>query len=268
MPTALGATDSDEAARAALQRDAARIRQGQSFLMAHETHGLLVLFQGMDASGKDEAIRDVLGSVDPRGAEFKQFQRPTEKELRHDYLWTAFLAMPARGQLGIFNRSYYEAVLVERVHPERLDEANLPDEAKADVWARRLRQICDVERYLVENGIRVLKFFLHVSKEEQRRRLLTRIERPEERWQFSMADVEERSFWEDYLAAYDDALSHTNTTHAPWHVVPADREGPARAAVAAAVATTLWSLHTDYPAPSDDERAEMARARRALEGEG
>ena len=235
--------------------------------MAHETHGLLILFQGMDASGKDEAIHDVLASVDPRGAEFKQFQKQTEKEVKHDYLWRAVAALPARGQIGIFNRSYYEQVVAERVHPEQLERQQLPADAKEGIWEKRFRQINDFERYLVENGIHILKFFLHVSGEEQRKRLLERIDCPETRWQFSMTDVEERRHWEEYMSAYGEALTRTNTEPAPWYIVPADRRWFARAVVASVIAAKLSSLHSEYPRLSNEQEEELKRAREMLETE-
>jgi PPK2 family polyphosphate:nucleotide phosphotransferase len=239
--------------------------RAQDRLMAHERHGLLILFQGMDASGKDESIRDVLSSLDPRASEFKQFQKMTEKELRHDYLWRAVAALPARGQVGIFNRSYYEQVTGERVHPERLEAQQLPDFALKDLWEKRLRQINHFEQYLVENGIQVLKFFLHVSKEEQRLRLLERIRSRETCWDFSRNDVEEREYWDEYLRVYGEALTATNTEHAPWYLLPADRRWFARAAVASVVAEKLESFHSDYPEPSPEEQKELDEARQILE---
>ena len=258
----------DEAAQASVRADGERIRRAQDLLMAHETRGLLVLFQGMDASGKDEAIRDVLGALDPRAVEFKAFKQQNEKELRHDYLWRTWQALPARGQVGVFNRSHYEHVAGERVRPDALDEQHLPDCAREDVWAKRLRQINDVERYLVENGITVLKFFLHQSKGEQRRRLLARMEAPETRWQFSPADIKARARWDDYMEAYSEALTETNTEAAPWHVVPADREWVARAAVASVVAETLEGFHEGYPEPTEEEAEELEKGRAALLSEG
>jgi PPK2 family polyphosphate:nucleotide phosphotransferase len=258
----------EQAAQASTRKDTRDLARYQDMLMAHETYGVLVLFQGMDTSGKDEAIRDVLSSVDPRGCEFKQFKPPTEKEVRHDYLWRAAAALPARGQIGIFNRSYYEHVVAERVHPEELERQQLPADAKEEVWEKRFRQINDFERYLVENGIHILKFFLHVSKEEQRKRLLERIERPEMGWRFSMADIEDRGHWDEYMSLYGEALTRTNTEQAPWYIVPADRRWFARAAVASVIATQLKALHSEYPSLSREQEEEMERARETLEGEG
>jgi PPK2 family polyphosphate:nucleotide phosphotransferase len=258
---------SEDEARAALGGLSADLVRHQLYLMAHETYGLLVLFQGMDASGKDEAIQHVLASTDPRGVEFKQFKRATPKELRHDYLWRAVAALPARGQLGVFNRSYYEHVVAERVHPETLDEQNLPEEAKEDVWAKRYRHLNHFEQYLVENGIYVLKVFMHVSKEVQRQRLLARIEDPDEQWQFSTADVEERGHWDDYMRVYGEVLTHTNTAHAPWYVVPADEPWAARAAVATLLVKTLRRFHDGFPEPSAETREALDQARARLEQE-
>jgi PPK2 family polyphosphate:nucleotide phosphotransferase len=268
IDTDLGAGfGSDEEAQESLKRDTERLAKHHDMLMAHETHGLLILFQGMDASGKDEAITHVLSSVDPRGCEFKQFQKMTEKEQKHDYLWRVVAALPARGQIGIFDRSYYEQVVTERVHPEKMEGQRFPPEAKKDLWAKRFRHLNNFEQYLTENGIHLLKFFLHVSKEEQRKRLLERIERPEQRWQFSPDDVAERAHWKQYLKAYGEALTQTNTDYAPWHVIPADRSWCARAAVASLVVAKLRSLHASYPKPNEEERQAIESARKQLEQE-
>lgn len=260
-----GEFGSEHAAEASIREDTESLLRYQDMLMAHETHGLLVLFQGMDTSGKDEAIRDVLSKLDPGGCEFKQFKALTEKELRHDYLWRAVGALPARGQIGIFNRSYYEHVVVERVHPDRLDQHQLPEYAREGIWEKRFRHINNFEQYLVDNGIHLLKFFLHISPEEQRQRLLERIERPETRWRFSKDDVEERGYWQEYMSAYSEALTHTNTEHAPWYVIPADRRWFACAAVASVIAAKLRSLHAEYPSPDPEQSEQIARAREILE---
>ncbi|MES2462293.1 MAG: PPK2 family polyphosphate kinase [Armatimonadota bacterium] len=255
----------EEEAQESLKRSTEQMVICQDKLMAHETYGLLVLFQGMDASGKDEAVTHVLSSLDPRGCEFKQFRTMTSKEEKHDYLWRVAAALPARGQIGIFNRSYYEHVVAERVHPETLESQGLPAEAKKGIWEKRFRHINHFEQYLAENGIHLLKFFLHVSKEEQRKRLLLRIDRPELQWQFSQRDVEEREYWKKYEKAYSDALTQTNTQEARWHVIPADRDWCARAAVASVIAAKLDSLHSGYPKLSDEEQKALKSARRRLE---
>jgi PPK2 family polyphosphate:nucleotide phosphotransferase len=210
----------------------------------------------------------VLVHLDPRGCEFKQFKRFTAKEAKHDYLWRAAAALPARGQIGIFNRSYYEHVVSERIHPEALESQNLPPEAKEDIWAKRFLHINHFETYLTENGIHLLKFFMHVSREEQRKRLLERIDNREQQWQFSPTDVKERAFWKQYEAVYGEALTATNTPEAPWHIIPADRPWSARAAVARVVLEKLKSFHTGYPRLSKEEREEMEEARAQLEADG
>lgn len=256
---------SDEEAQQSLNRDAQQLVKYQNMLMAHGTHGLLILFQGMDASGKDEAITHVLSSVDPRGCEFKQFKSLTEKEEKHDYLWRVVAALPARGQVGIFDRSYYEHVVTERVHPEKMERQSLPPAAKKDIWTKRYQHINHFEQYLIDNGIHLLKFFLHVSPEEQRKRLLERIEQPEQQWQFSEEDVAERAYWKPYLKAYSEALTQTNTEQAPWYLIPADRSWCARAAVASLIVAKLRSLHSSYPRPGEEEQQALEKARKQLE---
>jgi PPK2 family polyphosphate:nucleotide phosphotransferase len=267
-PKFTGGFSDEGEARDSMAEDAERLAQHQDMLMAHETHGLLVLFQGMDAAGKDATIKHVMSAADPQGCEVKMFKEATEKEVRHDYLWRAACAMPARGQIGIFNRSYYEQVLTERVHPEKLERQRLPEGAGGeDLWERRFRQINNFERYLVENGIHVLKFYLNISWGEQRQRLLERLERPEKRWKFSADDVEERGHWGEYMKVYAEAFERTSTDWAPWHIIPADSRWFARAAVASVVAAKLKSLHADYPRLDGEQEREMEDARKALEGE-
>ncbi len=256
---------SEEAARESLKKYGDLLVKYQDRLMAHETYGLLILFQGMDASGKDEAITHVLSYLDPRGSEFKQFKKMTPKEEKHDYLWRVAAALPARGQIGIFNRSYYEHVVGEQVHPESMEAQGLPSEAKKDIWAKRYRHINNFEQYLTENGIHLIKFFLHVSKEEQRRRLLARIEQTEQQWQFSMTDVQERAHWKKYLKVNSEVLTETNTEESRWHVIPADQDWCARAAVASVVSLKLKSLHSGYPKLTAEEQKEMEAAREQLE---
>jgi len=268
-PKYTGAFAGEDEARAWMDEAAGEIARYQDILMAHGDYGLLVLLQAMDGAGKDATIKHVMSAADPQGCEVKMFKEPTEKEVKHDYLWRAACAMPARGQIGIFNRSYYEHVVAERVHPEKLERQRLPEEARGEgFWEKRFRQINDFERYLVENGIHVLKFFLHLSREEQRQRLLQRLERPEKRWKFSSSDVEERSLWDEHMSAYEAAFTRTSTEAAPWHIIPADNRWFARAAVASAVASKLKSLHAEYPTPSREQESEMEDARKALEGEG
>ncbi len=262
-----GFTGEDEA-RAWMEGAAGEIARYQDILMAHGDYGLLILFQAMDGAGKDATIKHVMSAADPQGCEVKMFKEPTEKEVGHDYLWRAVLALPARGQIGIFNRSYYEHVVAERVHPEKLERQRLPEEALGDgLWERRFRQINDFERYLVENGIHVLKFYLNLSRGEQRERLLQRLDRPEKRWKFSSSDIQERALWDEYMRAYEEAFARTSTQSAPWHIIPADSRWFARAAVASIVASRLKSLHAEYPSPSREQEREMESARKALKGE-
>jgi PPK2 family polyphosphate:nucleotide phosphotransferase len=260
---------SDEGeARDSMAEDARRLAEHQDMLMAHGTHGLLVIFQGMDAAGKDATIKHVMSAADPQGCEVKMFKEATEKEVRHDYLWRAARALPARGQIGIFNRSYYEQVVTERVHPEKLEQQCLPEEAKGEgLWERRFRQVNDFERYLVENGVHVLKFYLNISRGEQRERLLERLERPDKRWKFSTDDVEERGLWGEYMKVYEEVFEQTSTDWASWHIIPADSRWFARAAVASVIVSKLKSLHAEYPRLGEEQEQEMEDARKALEGE-
>jgi PPK2 family polyphosphate:nucleotide phosphotransferase len=259
----------EDEAKAKMAEDAAELAAYQDLLMAHRTYGLLILFQAMDGAGKDATIKHVMSSADPQGCEVKMFKPATEKEVRHDYLWRAEGGAPARGQIGIFNRSYYEHVVAERVHPERLERQKLPAEVAGEgLWERRFRHINNFEQYLSENGIHVLKFYLNLSREEQRKRLLERLARPEKRWKFSKSDIEERGLWDEYMKVYEETFERTSTEWAPWHIIPADNRWFARAAVASVIVSKLKSLHTDYPRLSEEEERELEEARRTLEGEG
>lgn len=267
-PKYTGGFSDEGEARDSMAEDAERLAAHQDMLMAHGTHGLLVIFQGMDAAGKDATIKHVMSAADPQGCEVKMFKEASEKEVRHDYLWRAACAMPARGQIGIFNRSYYEQVVTEKVHPEKLERQRLPEGAAGeDLWGRRFRQINDFERYLSENGIHVLKFYLNMSKAGQRERLLERLERPDKRWKFSASDVEERGLWADYVKAYEEAFERTSTDWAPWHIIPADSRWFARAAVASVIVSKLKSLHEEYPRLGEEQEREMEEARKALQRE-
>jgi PPK2 family polyphosphate:nucleotide phosphotransferase len=241
----------------------------QERLAAQDTYAVLVVLQALDAAGKDGTIRHVMSGVNPQGVVVHSFKVPSVEELDHDFLWRYAQRLPARGQIGIFNRSHYEEVLVVRVHPEFLERQHLPAAARGkDVWKRRYREINDWERYLTDNGFRIVKLFLNVSKEEQRRRFLARIEEPEKNWKFSAADVRERRHWDDYQHAISEMLSHTSTDCAPWHVIPADRKWFMRVAVAATIANTLIEIDPQYPILSDEARAELATAKTELESEG
>jgi len=253
---------------ALLEQGVPMLAEYQSRLAAQDTYGVLVCLQAMDAGGKDGTIRHVMSGVNPQGVQVHSFKVPSPEELDHDFLWRYAKQLPARGDITIFNRSHYEEVLVVRVHPELLDRQRLPAEAKADhVWARRYRQINDWERHLVENGFRVVKVFLNLSKEEQRTRFLKRLDLPEKNWKFSGADVRERAYWDDYQAAFSELLSHTSTEWAPWYVVPADRKWFARLAVGSILLHTLMEIDPQYPVVSEDARRDLVAAKDQLEAE-
>ena len=240
----------------------------QMRLAAQDTHGVLLCLQGLDGSGKDGTIRHVMSGVNPQGVEVRSFKVPSAQELAHDYLWRYARNLPARGEIGIFNRSHYEEVLVVRVHPENLDRQRLPDRAKRDgVWQRRYREINDWERYLADNGFVLVKLFLNLSKEEQRVRFLKRLDLPEKNWKFSGSDVAERARWEDYQKAFSEMLSNTSTTWAPWYVIPADRKWFARICVSAILADTLRGIDPRYPTVSEETRRGLQAARAQLEAE-
>ena len=238
----------------------------QRRLAAQATYGVLVCLQALNAGGKDGTIRHVMSGVNPQGVQVSSFKVPSAEELDHDYLWRYARRLPERGNIGIFNRSHYEEVLVVRVHPENLDRQKLPEDAKGeDVWDRRYREINDWERYLSDNGFKVVKIFLNLSKEEQRTRFLKRIDVPEHNWKFSAADVRERAYWDDYQSAFSQMLSATSTPWAPWYVIPADRKWFARICVGAVLAHTLIGIDPQYPKLSQQARRELAAVRRDLE---
>jgi PPK2 family polyphosphate:nucleotide phosphotransferase len=251
-----------------LLRDGIRvIADYQERLAAQDTYGLLVVIQGLDAAGKDGTIQHTLSGVNPQGVSVHSFKVPSAEELDHD-LWRYQQHLPERGELGIFNRSHYEEVLVVRVHPELLDTQKLPAEAKGDgVWHRRFREINDWERYLVENGIRIVKLFLNISKEEQRTRFMKRLDVPEKNWKFSLRDVQERDHWDEYQHALADMLTHASSEWAPWHVIPADHKWFARIAAAAVVANALVELDPKWPVMSDEVRAGLETAKTRLEAQ-
>ena len=225
-----------------------QIAELQSKLAAQNTSGLLVILQGIDASGKDSTIKHVMSGVNPAGVRVTSFKVPTTTELDHDYMWRYSLALPQRGMIGVFNRSHYEEVLVVRVHPELLGGEHLHPSKKTDsIWSKRFRDINNFEQYLCENGFEVIKFFLHISKEEQRQRFLARIEAPNKNWKFSEGDVHERSLWDDYRKAFEDMLSNTSSKDAPWYVVPADQKWFARAVVADLIKEKLTAMNPQYP---------------------
>jgi len=245
-----------------------RLSDLQERLWASDRHALLVVFQAMDAAGKDGTIDHVFSGVNPQGMNVVSFKQPSPEELDHDFLWRCVTRLPERGRIGVFNRSYYEEVLVVRVHPEFLDAQRLPKvpEGKRR-WKQRYDSINDLERHLDRSGTKVVKFFLHVSKQEQKRRFLARLEEPDTRWKFSVRDVDERARWDDYRRAYEDAISATSTPWAPWHVIPADHKFVMRALVASVLADTLDGLGLEFPAVNEEQAAELEEARRRLEAE-
>ena len=240
----------------------------QARLAAQDTYGLLVVLQALDAAGKDGAVKHVMSGVNPQGVWVRSFKVPSAEELNHDYLWRYTRELPPRGMIGIFNRSHYEEVLVVRVHPENLDRQHLPAEARGKtVWERRFQDINSWEAHLTENGIRLVKIFLHLSREEQRRRLLARIDDPEKNWKFAAADLAERGHWDEYQHAYSEVLTHTSTDSAPWHVIPADHKWFARVAAAAVIVDALAAIDPQFPKLAPADRAGLERARAQLTGE-
>jgi PPK2 family polyphosphate:nucleotide phosphotransferase len=245
-----------------------RLSELQDILAAQDRWGMLVILQAMDAAGKDGTIKHVMSGVNPQGVDVTSFKVPTQEELNHGYLWRSTQHGPSRGRIGIFNRSYYEEVLVVRVHPEVLANEKLPKKlVTKDLWDERFEEINNFERYLTRNGIVVVKFFLHVSKKEQKRRFLERLENPEKNWKFSASDLKEREFWDDYHKAYEDAIRATATKHAPWYVVPADHKWFTRLVVAQVLVDELKALKLEYPKVSGEQKKALAEARRALEKE-
>ena len=255
-------------AGALLAKGVELLAEYQDRLAAQDTFGVLLVLQGLDAAGKDSTIKHVMSGVNPQAVAVRAFKQPSAEDLNHDFLWRCQCALPGRGRIGIFNRSHYEEVLVVRVHPDLLAAEHLPAAArKHDVWARRYREINDWERYLVGNGIHVVKIMLNVSKREQAKRFLKRIDHPEKNWKFSPSDVRERRHWEEYQQAFDSMLSQTSTRWAPWYVVPADHKWFSRLATAAVLVTALHAINPRYPDADPGEREEMARARAELVAE-
>ncbi len=259
-------TKKDAAQR--LQEGIERLIEQQDMLYAQDTYAVLVVFQALDAAGKDSTIKHVMSGLNPQGCDVRSFKAPSREELDHDYLWRCSKALPERGRIGIFNRSYYEEVVVVRVHPEFLEFQQLPPEARGkNIWKRRFEGINHFEKHLVDNGTVILKFFLNVSKAEQKKRFLERIDRPEKNWKFSAADVEERAFWDQYMDAFEDVFNHTSTEWAPWYIIPADRKWFTRLAVAEIILSSLEKLKLSYPTLSDDHQQELLKAREMLENE-
>jgi PPK2 family polyphosphate:nucleotide phosphotransferase len=240
----------------------------QDILAAQDRWGLLLIFQAMDAAGKDGTIKHVMSGVNPQGVDVWSFKAPSAEELQHGYLWRTMKAMPERGHIGIFNRSYYEEVLVVRIHQQILEDQKLPKElVTKHIWQQRFEDINNFERYVTRNGIAVVKFFLHLSKEEQKRRFMERLDHRDKNWKFSSSDVKEREFWDAYQEAYEDMIRHTASEHAPWYVVPADNKWFTRLVVSHAVVDALKDMNLKYPKVSSAEQAALAQARKQLENE-
>lgn len=251
-----------------LEDDILKLEKYQDVLYAQNTYALLIMFQAMDAAGKDGTIKHVMSGVNPQGCQVFSFKSPSAEELDHDYLWRCFKCLPERGRIGIFNRSYYEEVLAVRVHPEFLAKQQLPLEAKGKgIWKQRFEEINNFEKYLVNNGIIVLKFFLNVSKEEQKNRFLERIEIPEKNWKLSPNDAKEREFWDDYMAAYEDIFNHTSTSWAPWYIIPADHKWFMRLTVADIICAKLKELNLKYPTVTDKHKQGLIKVKELLENE-
>ena len=252
--------------RSLLEDHVKQLSEIQNLLYAHDRYALLLIFQAMDAAGKDGAIKHVMSGVNPQGCQVFSFKHPSATELDHDFLWRTTTCLPERGRIGIFNRSYYEEVLIVRVHPEILEAQRLPDEVleRPNIWKRRYQSIVDLEGHLHRNGTHIVKFFLHLSKEEQRRRFLERIDDPNKNWKFSAADLAERDRWKDYMRAYEDCLEATSTDHAPWYVVPADDKGNARLIVSQAVLDAMQQLDMCYPTPDRNRLKELQKIRERL----
>ncbi len=238
----------------------------QQLLYASNSYAVLLIFQAMDAAGKDGAIRHVMSGINPQGCQVFSFNHPSAEELDHDFLWRTTRALPERGRIGIFNRSYYEEVLIVRVHPEILHSQGIPPALvnKQTIWRERYDSIVNLENHLQRNGTRILKFFLHLSKEEQRKRFLARIDDPEKNWKFNLADIEERKLWNQYMEAYEACLSATSTNAAPWYVVPADDKNNARLIISQIIVDTLQSLKMSYPRPDKEHQKELESIRKLL----
>ena len=253
----------------ALERVAAnvqRLSDLQAKLYAQDIYGILIIFQAIDAAGKDGAIRHVMSGVNPQGCHVTSFKSPSSEDLDHDYMWRATKMLPARGMIGIFNRSYYEEVLAVKVHPEFLAKQNLPGKPGGKAfWDRRYKEINRFEKYLTSNGIIPIKFFLNLSRKEQKKRFLARIDEPEKNWKFSVADFKERALWDDYQQAFEDMLNHTSTEHAPWFVIPSDNKWFARLAISEAICVVLEQLKLKFPEVSEERRAELLKIREELE---
>jgi PPK2 family polyphosphate:nucleotide phosphotransferase len=264
-PADTGGMKDREKAQKTLQNGVQLLSHFQEKLYAQDRWALLMIFQAVDAAGKDGAIKHVMSGINPQGCDVTSFKMPSHEELDHDYLWRAHKAVPQRGKIEIFNRSYYEEVLVVRAHPELLEAQQLPKELMGkEIWEQRYADINNFEKYLARNGVVVLKFFLHLSKGEQKKRFLERLEMPEKNWKFSMDDVRERGFWKGYQRAYEEMIQNTATKHAPWYVIPADNKWFTRLAVSAATIEALHKLDLQFPEVDKNKKLELAKVREAL----
>jgi PPK2 family polyphosphate:nucleotide phosphotransferase len=249
-----------------IQEGVEEMDERQKLLYAANRHALLLIFQAMDAAGKDSAIRNVMSGVNPQGCEVTSFKQPSASELRHDFLWRTHHRLPERGMIGIHNRSHYEEVIILRVHPELLADEGVPEKRRnsKSLWKERFQSIVDAETHLHRNGTRIVKFFLHISKEEQRKRLLARIDEPEKNWKFSFADIEERKLWKDYMKAYEECLEATSTEDAPWYAVPADDKKNARLIISKIITETMKDMKMVYPVLGKEKEKELREIRKAL----
>ena len=267
-PADTGAFRNKEEAARKLEGDIQKLAELQDVLYAQNLYALLIIIQAMDAAGKDGVVKHVMSGINPQGCQVYSFKAPSAEELDHDYLWRCMQRVPERGRIGIFNRSYYEEVLIVKVHPEYLEKQHLPPESiTRDFWKNRYEEISNAESYLVRNGIHVLKFFLNISRKEQKKRFLERLEQPEKNWKFSIDDLKTRADWDKYMTAYEDMLNHTSTEWAPWHVIPADRKWFTRVAVADIIVKKLKSLNLKYPVTTPEHRKELLKAKAALQNE-
>lgn len=267
-PNDTGDFENEKEAQKHLDEISSELAKRHDIQNKHENHGLLLIFQGMDAAKKDESIKHILSSVDPHGCESKAFKAPTEKERRHDYLWRVFKALPARGQIGIFNRSYYEHTTTERVHSEKFDEWTLPEYAKkGNVWQRIYKDINNFEEYLHNNGIHTLKFFFYMSKEKQRERLLERISTKEKRPEFEPADIEDRELWSKFMKYYRETINETSTKIAPWYIIPNNHRWFSKSLIASIIVEKLKSFHDDYPELDAKEKKQIKEAKKKLKNE-
>ncbi len=254
-------------AEALLQANLQRMEESQELLWASAKYSILIVLQAMDAAGKDGLIKHVMSGVNPQGCEVHAFKQPSAEELAHPFLWRYSTRTPSRGRIGIFNRSYYEEVLVVRVHPEWLEKQNLPDaDPGRKLWEQRFQDINAFEHHLTRNGVVVLKFFLNVSKKEQKARLLDRLEEPDKHWKFSAGDLAERSYWDDYMSAFEDAIRATSTHHAPWYVIPADHKWVSRWIASEIIVRTIHSLKLKWPKPTKEQESDIRKALRLLHG--